>query len=148
MGESVNEYFAMQASFTRPRLHLFTEPISLLAQDPLFVRGNQAEAAVWWLIAAVFAWCAWSQTGVKRRQCLQALVVFFAFGLSDLVEIRTGAWWRPWWLLLWKTACVVAMVWLLWSTRKKGSEGAGERGSEEESAAESEGTGNTEPGTD
>lgn len=31
----------------------------------------------------------------------------FAFGLSDAVEIWSGAWWRPWWLLVWKMACIV-----------------------------------------
>ena len=89
--------------------------MELLGIDPAFVKANQAEAAVWWLIAAVFGWYAWSQQGVRRRQCLQSLVVFFLFGLSDLVETTTGAWWRPWWLLVWKVACVLAMVYLLWT---------------------------------
>ena len=31
---------------------------------------------------------------------------FFAFGISDFVEIHTGAWYRPWWLLAWKATCV------------------------------------------
>ncbi len=35
---------------------------------------------------------------------------FIAFGISDFVEIHTGAWWRPWWLLGWKAACLLAFV--------------------------------------
>ena len=36
------------------------------------------------------------------------------FGLSDIVEIQTGAWWQPWWLLVWKGACISGLVLLLW----------------------------------
>lgn len=88
--------------------------------DDLFVRGNQSEAAVWILIAAVLAWYAWRQTGEARRIALWSALTFFVFSLSDLVEIHTGAWWRPWWLLMWKAACVVAMVGLLvWDMRRR-----------------------------
>lgn len=41
-----------------------------------------------------------------RRWMAFALVLF---GLSDAVEIWSGAWWRPWWLLVWKAACVFAI---------------------------------------
>ncbi|RMF85294.1 MAG: hypothetical protein D6744_01640 [Planctomycetota bacterium] len=88
-------------------------PLGLLAQEDVFVRGNQSEAALWLLVAAAFAWYAWRQDGVRRRRCWQAAGVFLAFGISDLAEIRTGGWWKPWWLFAWKAACVVAMVWLL-----------------------------------
>ena len=30
-------------------------------------------------------------------------ILFVAFGASDVVEVYSGAWWRPWWLLIWKT---------------------------------------------
>ncbi len=29
------------------------------------------------------------------------------FGVSDFVEIWSGAWWRPWWLLAWKVCCLI-----------------------------------------
>ncbi|QDV31830.1 hypothetical protein Spb1_37750 [Planctopirus ephydatiae] len=41
-----------------------------------------------------------------RRWMAIALVLF---GLSDAVEIGSGAWWRPWWLLAWKATCVIAI---------------------------------------
>jgi hypothetical protein len=34
---------------------------------------------------------------------------FVLFGLPDLVEMRTGTWFSPWWLLLWKVSCVVVL---------------------------------------
>jgi hypothetical protein len=91
----------------------------LLGSDDLFVRGNQSEAAIWFLIAAVFLWSAWRQRGDARRLCVVATATFLLFGISDLVEIRTGAWWRPWWLLVWKGACILAMIWLLWADKRR-----------------------------
>jgi hypothetical protein len=35
---------------------------------------------------------------------------FLVFGISDLIESQTGAWWRPLWLLLMKAACVAVVV--------------------------------------
>jgi len=32
------------------------------------------------------------------------------FGLSDGVELYTKAWWHPWWLLVWKGTCLVALT--------------------------------------
>ena len=49
----------------------------------------------------------------QRRAKLIAAANFIAFGLSDFVEMHTGAWWRPWWLLVWKGICVIAMLGLL-----------------------------------
>ena len=34
--------------------------------------------------------------------------ILILFGMSDFVEMSTGAWWRPWWLLAWKGFCVAA----------------------------------------
>ena len=38
------------------------------------------------------------------------LVTFLAFGLSDWLESITGAWWRPWWLFVWKAAGVIIVL--------------------------------------
>lgn len=32
------------------------------------------------------------------------------FGLSDAVELYTKAWWNPWWLLVWKATCIIALI--------------------------------------
>ena len=36
--------------------------------------------------------------------------LLFLFGISDFVEITTGAWWRPWWLLVWKGVCLFGLI--------------------------------------
>ena len=47
--------------------------------------------------------------------------VFVLFGVSDIVEVYSGAWWRPWRLLAWKVCCVFAIVWgILYLWRKGG----------------------------
>ena len=50
--------------------------------------------------------------------------VLVLFGFSDFVEMRTGAWYRPWWLLGWKSCCVVGMVvmWLIYRQRMRKEE--------------------------
>jgi hypothetical protein len=84
-----------------------------LSAASLHARGNQTEALLWLLFAVGFAWYALRQSGARRRRCVVTCIAFFFFAVSDLVEIRTGAWWRPWWLLVWKLACVATMFWLL-----------------------------------
>lgn len=72
---------------------------------------NGAEIFVWITIAAIIGRRAWSSGA--RLDWLAALG-FFAFGISDAVEISTGAWWKPWWLLIWKIACVAIIAQFFW----------------------------------
>jgi len=42
---------------------------------------------------------------------LVAAVTLVAFGASDWFENETGGeWWHPWWLLVWKSACVGVLL--------------------------------------
>ena len=69
---------------------------------------NFFEALFWIAIAAGFGVTYW-----RKRQngdlMLAAGLLLFEFGLSDFVEMQTGAWYRPWWLCVWKTATVIAL---------------------------------------
>lgn len=49
------------------------------------------------------------RTGHRRRE-IAAAVTFLAFALSDAVEMSTGAWWRPWWLFVWKLGCAISLL--------------------------------------
>lgn len=78
--------------------------------DTIVTYFNYAEAALWAVIACVLlVKRRGSEVPIARLQLLAA-VAFFFFGISDLVETQTGAWWKPWWLLVWKVACVVALL--------------------------------------
>jgi len=81
--------------------------------ESIYRTGNYIEAGIWGVFASFFTQAAFKNTGQIRIQRLIAAVTFLLFGLSDIVEVQTGAWWHPWWLFLWKSLCVISMVSLL-----------------------------------
>lgn len=81
--------------------------------DPTFVLVNRVEAALWMALALAMMFAAKRYRGAARIDCIAASLAFALFGVSDLVETTTGAWWRPWWLLAWKSVCVLAFLILL-----------------------------------
>ena len=71
---------------------------------------NYFEAGFWFVIAvALFCGAKRSEPRVKRVGMIASLT-FGIFGISDLIEAQTGAWWRPWWLFVIKTACVLVFA--------------------------------------
>lgn len=75
--------------------------------------GNLIEAGFWILVSAVFAFYALRGERRWRRECWGAALAFAAFALTDLIEVRTGHWARPWQLFVSKAACVAAFAGLL-----------------------------------
>ncbi len=74
------------------------------------VTGNYIEA-VFWIVLGVILWA----SARKATRPLGGLAVLASgllviFGVSDLVEAQTGAWWSPPWLFVWKASCVVALL--------------------------------------
>lgn len=70
---------------------------------------NACEAIVWFILAGVFYFFNVFnlKQGQKQNRVMSALLIFF--GISDIIEIYTGAWWRPWWLFLWKAVCLLGI---------------------------------------
>ena len=81
--------------------------------EAIYKQGNYIEAGIWGVFAVGFCIAAFKETGKRRSHRLIAAITFLLFGLSDIVEVQTGAWWHPWWLFLWKGSCVFSMVRLL-----------------------------------
>lgn len=83
---------------------------------------NLVEGVLWVGIGIVLLWRSRSPQGV-RFPIIVAGVTFILFGISDFIEIRTGSWFEPPWLLLWKVGCVVSLVscliWYLVDRRKE-----------------------------
>jgi hypothetical protein len=71
---------------------------------------NLGEAGLWFAFSAVMLIKAWRLQNKLREIFASLCAAFFFFGISDLIEAHTGAWWTPLWLLLWKTVC---LAWLL-----------------------------------
>lgn len=84
----------------------------MLLADAVITDGfrytNYGEAALWFVVS-VLAW----KASVDRKHPRDGgvlMITFIAFGISDLVETTTGAWWRPWWLFVWKALCILIVI--------------------------------------
>ena len=81
---------------------------------------NYFEAVLWFVIGVVMLITAF----VKRSDgnwlmlFLIATIAFMLFGVSDIIEAKTGAWWRPIELLILKGACVYTFIWCYFKGRK------------------------------
>lgn len=71
---------------------------------------NLCEAAVWGTAAAVLFGRSAREPEPMRKLGRKTAAILAVFSLTDLIEIRTGAWWDPWRLLALKAACVLALA--------------------------------------
>lgn len=71
--------------------------------------GNLVEAGVWFVLAVALFVHAFRVEKRIRPTLFIIVVALVAFGVSDLIETRTGAW-KPWWLFVWKAACVAMLL--------------------------------------
>lgn len=76
--------------------------------DPQFILANHIEACLWASLGAGFLLAALRPN--RRALKLTGGLTFLIFGASDWVESHTGAWYRPWWLLVWKGLCLAVLV--------------------------------------
>ena len=73
--------------------------------------ANVVEGVLWIAIAGIIL--ARTGRGTDRRRwriATTAAIGFFWFGISDFIEVGTGAWYRPVWLLMMKAVCVAVLV--------------------------------------
>jgi len=73
---------------------------------------NTFEAGAWFLFSGIFVVCTVKAKNERRWLSGVASAAFFVFGVSDIIESRTGAWWTPWWLLTVKALCVLVFIYL------------------------------------
>ena len=86
---------------------------------------NYVEVGLWPAMGLIVAAVALRKSGPARRDGLIAAVIFVAFGASDWFENETGGeWWHPWWLLLWKAACVAVLLAFGFRSRRRSAVGA------------------------
>ena len=86
--------------------------------DDLTRTGNLIEAGLWLGFTVIFAFKAWCAHGPPRLIFVRLAVAFLVFSVSDIIESRTGAWWRPPWLLIIKAACVAVFYFSLREYRR------------------------------
>ena len=71
---------------------------------------NYTEIFIWLAFSLVFWVPAFSRGEKHRWFCVIGGLAFMCASASELVEAYTGAWWRPWWLLVWKASFSVVFV--------------------------------------
>ena len=97
------------------------------------VAYNVFEILFWGVLGCEFLRRGLKLHDAARLRCMLAGLAFLLFATSDAIEIYTGAWWRPWWLLACKAACVIVLGSLYTENlvariRKAGSQSQRERG--------------------
>jgi len=80
--------------------------------DNFFSNANLVESILWFVIGVCFLVSLLVSKSYRAEKAI-AVVLFVSFGISDLVEIHTGGWYKPWWLFVWKAIDVLGFVWLL-----------------------------------
>ena len=71
---------------------------------------NFWEGILWLIIALIFfLFPVFSRIKGNKLNIFSG-VLFFLFGISDFIEMKTGAWWRPYWLLAWKAICLLGLA--------------------------------------
>ena len=87
----------------------------------MFIEVFNFVEAVFWMGLGVWVavYYVRRNTGSKVVKVLATTLVLF--GVSDIVEVYSGAWWRPWWLLAWKVCCLLLITWgVIYLLRKGG----------------------------
>jgi len=74
---------------------------------------------LFWVGLGIISLILWFHIPNKyKRLSLFALTVFVLFGISDFIEIRTGMFWSPWWLLVMNVVSVLGLIVLpIWYIR-------------------------------
>ena len=80
----------------------------MLGVSSFFVTANYIEAGLWAIIGTGFLLHALLK--YRGVNSFTAAAAFLLFGISDVIETRTGAWWRPWWLLVMKGGCIAVFL--------------------------------------
>jgi hypothetical protein len=73
---------------------------------------NACEAVLWMVVAIAVAvrYVRRGTASRTRRVAIVTAVFLVLFGVSDVIEMQTGAWWRPPGLLALKAFCLIGLV--------------------------------------
>lgn len=66
--------------------------------------------ALFWMTVGFIVWQKSRDSQQHRRLGRIAANWFVLFGISDVFEVYTGAWWRPLPLLIFKAMCVIVLI--------------------------------------
>ena len=94
---------------------------------------NYCEAVFWVFVSLVVLIAAVKASRQVKRIAYVAVPTLFLFGVSDIIEVYTGAWWRPFRLLIWKSLCIaILLICVFFYWRQKVQAGTSEYRAEDE----------------
>jgi len=70
---------------------------------------NVFEAAIWFTMATWFLYLALRRRSTLKKAFLVFSVTLYFFGVSDIIETQTGAWYKPFGLFMLKAVCVLCI---------------------------------------
>jgi len=73
-----------------------------------FVAAFNVWEAVWWTAMATVCW--WQACGQWMSVGRTAAALFVLLAVTEVIEVQTGAWWRPWWLAVVKGFCLIGLI--------------------------------------
>jgi hypothetical protein len=91
--------------------------LSNLSAEQLLARFNMVEALIWASFGLILL-VAGLRRAAGHTLGSRAGVLFLFLAASDVAEMSTGAWFRPWWLALWKATCVFLLLVTYWQYRR------------------------------
>lgn len=71
---------------------------------------NFFESIFWIILSLLCGFNSLNSTNAFKKLYFTAYLLLLLFGCSDIIEMKTGAWWQPWWLLVWKAICIVGLI--------------------------------------
>ncbi|MHC4403592.1 MAG: hypothetical protein ACYTG0_28380 [Planctomycetota bacterium] len=92
----------------------------LTVPERVFWIFNLCEGMLW-VVIAVWLAVVYRRGGQSDNLILAGSLLFFAFGISDFVEMQTDAWYRPWWLFAWKASNLAGLLAVYVLFRRRGS---------------------------
>jgi hypothetical protein len=71
---------------------------------------NYFESGLWFSIALIVFLRRQNPNVELKKLAIIVSISFAFFGVSDVIEASTGAWWRPLWLLALKALCICSFI--------------------------------------
>ena len=94
---------------------IFVLTASLLLFDLDFKTFNFVEGFYWLFLGVFFVTLSKTMSHRYKRWTLFTFLILVLFGLSDFIEMNTGAYWIPGWLLVWNMGCILGFIFsLIW----------------------------------
>lgn len=97
-------------NFTIAVFFIFVLVATLLLFELDFKTFNFIEG-IYWVALGIFVLTLSKIIFQKyKKLALFTSLILILFSITDFIEIETGAYWTPWWLLVWNIICILGLT--------------------------------------